>query len=135
MSQVRNFWLSADVDGRATEVSGGPRSKDGGLSATFYIRDEGSILEAVQVRAWAHSDGTLSVSAYVMDDAQRRETAEVTREDNGFTITTKRDAPQQRRRNTVSRAVRASMNAINAEFSWSDPMEWSPADATDPTRV
>ena len=36
---VRNFWLSAEVDGRRSLVTGGPRGKDGGITV-----EEGSII-------------------------------------------------------------------------------------------
>ena len=29
---VRNFWIDGSIDGRATDVTGGPRSRDGGMS-------------------------------------------------------------------------------------------------------
>jgi hypothetical protein len=58
---VRNFWLEADIDGRATSLEGGPRAKDGGLSATLKIRDGGGISTALHLSAHAASDGTLTV--------------------------------------------------------------------------
>lgn len=47
---VRNFWLDADIDGRATMLGGGPRSKDGGMDITVYQRNEGGILTAFRFR-------------------------------------------------------------------------------------
>jgi len=40
---VRNWWIEADVDGRKTPLSGGPRSKDGGFQLTIYQRVKGNI--------------------------------------------------------------------------------------------
>lgn len=47
---IRNFWIDADIDGRQTMLSGGPRSKNGGMDITIYQRDEGSIETAVRIR-------------------------------------------------------------------------------------
>ena len=51
---VRNFWVEADIDGRQTMLSGGPRAKNGGMDVTIYQRDEGSIKTAVRIssREW-----------------------------------------------------------------------------------
>lgn len=46
---VRNFWVYADIDGRETTLSGGPRAKDGGMDVTVYIRDDGGIRTAVRI--------------------------------------------------------------------------------------
>jgi hypothetical protein len=92
---VRNFYLTADIDGRASGLSGGPRSKDGGMSATILVRHEGSILRAVEISAIARRDGTLLLRVTPTSDAGRK--AEVETEPGtfrdaapGFTITTKR---------------------------------------------
>lgn len=82
---VRNFWLEGRVDGRTTEVEGGPRSKDGGFSLTVYIRDEGGIETGVRLSGYAHDDGTLSL------DVSPGKAGEVTaRDGGGFTMVTKR---------------------------------------------
>lgn len=56
---VRNFWVDAEIDGRSTTLSGGPTGKAGGLDATFFIRDDGAVAEALTVSGFAHSDGSL----------------------------------------------------------------------------
>jgi len=38
---VRNFWLEAIIDGRKTALTGGPRSKDGGMIISLKVRDRG----------------------------------------------------------------------------------------------
>jgi len=61
---VRNFWLDATIDGRKTELSGGPRSKEGGFELTIYMRDRGSIRRALNVSGWEHQGKlTLRISA------------------------------------------------------------------------
>lgn len=46
---VRNFYLEANIDGRATKLGGGPKAKDGGMRVHLYQRDEGSITEALEI--------------------------------------------------------------------------------------
>lgn len=58
---IRNFWLEANIDGRKTPLQGGPRAKDGGMTATLYIRNDGAIEEAVTLDCHANKDGALVV--------------------------------------------------------------------------
>lgn len=55
---VRNFWLDAQIDGRKTELSGGPASKDGGMYIVIKQRKEGGIVTAFKVRCY-EVDGEL----------------------------------------------------------------------------
>jgi hypothetical protein len=59
---VRNFYIKARADGRASSVGVGPARKDGGLRAMLSIRDQGSILEAFEVEAYAPNSGQLILS-------------------------------------------------------------------------
>ena len=45
---TRNFWIEGQVDGRKTQLTGGPQSSGGGFDLTVYQRDEG--LSRVGVR-------------------------------------------------------------------------------------
>lgn len=56
---IRNFWIEADIDGRATNLAGGPRAKDGGFNLVIYQRSEGAIIKAATISGFAHEDGTL----------------------------------------------------------------------------
>lgn len=56
---VRNFWLSADVDGRKSRITGGPRGRDGGVTLRIYQRSGGEVKAALTVRCHACRDGTL----------------------------------------------------------------------------
>ncbi len=49
---LRNFWVTASIDGRKTLLEGGPRSKDGGMTIRVYQRDDGGKTEAAVVRCW-----------------------------------------------------------------------------------
>lgn len=59
MRVVRNFWINARIDGRNTNLSGGPRSKGGAFEQTIYQRSDGSVTVAAQIDAYAMTDGTL----------------------------------------------------------------------------
>lgn len=73
---VRNFWFDADVDGYQNYVSGGPRSKNGGMDLVLYIRDKGRIREAVRIFC-RENDGNLSIDVDV--DGERLERVETER--------------------------------------------------------
>ena len=46
---VRNFWISADVDGRESVIAGGPRSKEGGFDLSIQQRDDGCVVGAAEI--------------------------------------------------------------------------------------
>lgn len=56
---VRNWWIAADIDGKKTELNGGPRSKDGGFSLRIYQRDQGSIITVAKIEGMINWDGDL----------------------------------------------------------------------------
>lgn len=65
---TRNFWIDADIDGRATELSGGPRRKDGGMSVSIKQRNEGGIQEALSIQCYVeHIDGKENLVCRVVD--------------------------------------------------------------------
>ena len=61
---MRNFYLTADIDGRATLLSGGPRAKDGEMSIEIRQRDEGRSVVAFRIEC-IQEDGDLMT--YVLD--------------------------------------------------------------------
>lgn len=62
---VRNFWVSLSVDGNNSDVSAGPRMKDGGFKLTILQRENGEISEAISVYGAPTLDGeTLILSVY-----------------------------------------------------------------------
>lgn len=61
---VRNFFVDAEIDGRETDLGGGPRSKTGGMDVTVYQRNEGQIETAVKVRC-RETLGLLITQVYV----------------------------------------------------------------------
>jgi hypothetical protein len=82
---VHNFQLHGVIDGRAAALNGGPRSKDGGISLTIYMRDEGGIETGVTVSGRATSDGRL-----VLDVAPGTAGTVTANEGGGFTVETTR---------------------------------------------
>ena len=85
---TRNFWVEANIDGRSTTLEGGPRGRNGTFEATFYIRDNGSVLRAVTVSGHALRDGTLSITASAAGDVAESMTGHVEPGSAGFTVTT-----------------------------------------------
>lgn len=57
---VRNFWLDASIDGRSSDLSGGPVAKDGGFNLKLLQRSNGDILdggaETVNIRGVSDGD-------------------------------------------------------------------------------
>lgn len=56
MANVRNFWIDADIDGRATHLSGGPSNRGGGFQLRIYMRDDGESKLAYVIEGMADSD-------------------------------------------------------------------------------
>lgn len=54
---VQNFHVVATIDGRANDLTGGPRAKDGGIKVIVKQRDNGAIFDAVIVNSWVSRDG------------------------------------------------------------------------------
>ena len=68
---IRNFWVTANIDGRGTKLAGGPRSKDGGMDITLYQRDNGCIETALRIRCWEYN-GKLFTDVAVNDERVAR---------------------------------------------------------------
>lgn len=67
---TRNFWVEADIDGRKTELAGGPRSKGGGFAMNIYMRNEGDIDRPIEIDGIVKSDGSLMLR---VTDKERNE--------------------------------------------------------------
>ena len=46
---VRNFYIDADIPGRAEHLKGGPRNSKDGMSIKLYVRELGSITTALDI--------------------------------------------------------------------------------------
>lgn len=67
---VRNFWIEANVDGRETPVSGGPRSKDGGFELSVKIRNCGEIGSTVYfIDGFVNDKGKLETRVFRKDSS------------------------------------------------------------------
>ena len=61
MSNTRNFYLRAEIDGRKSELTGGPASKDGGMYVELLMRSEGKPVNVLRINCTAYDDGCLRV--------------------------------------------------------------------------
>lgn len=86
---VRNFWIEADIDGRSTTLEGGPRSRDGGISVTLYIRERGEVSDAVTVHGSPSADGRALI-LNVSPAPSMAGGVQLQPDGYGFTITTER---------------------------------------------
>lgn len=69
---VRNFWLTIDVDGLKKTVGVGPQNGEGGFSMTIFQRDHGNVSRAMTVTGKRDGDRlVLSASLAVEPDATR----------------------------------------------------------------
>lgn len=71
---TRNFWITADVDGRKGEIATGPRSKDGGFSLTVAMRSEGKITRPLTITGEVRGGYLLVLTARYRQDGDRAET-------------------------------------------------------------
>lgn len=76
---IRPFYMSADIDGRSSSLSGGPKGKSGGQDITIYQRDNGSVITAFRVVSFSRMDGkTLVLTTQVLDKDGRVVAQEIT---------------------------------------------------------
>lgn len=52
---MRPFWLDANIEGRKTDICGGPRRKDGRMNIDIRQRDDGNSVTAFKIEC--ESDG------------------------------------------------------------------------------
>lgn len=60
---LRNFYLTADIDGRETLLTGGPRAKNGMMTVEIRQRDDGSSVRAFYIDC-IENDGKLTSRVY-----------------------------------------------------------------------
>lgn len=64
---VRNFWMEANIDGRSTVLSGGPKGRWGGMEINLYQRKDGAIAHIAVIKCTA--SGKLRTEIMNGDDA------------------------------------------------------------------
>lgn len=61
---VRNFWIETTVDGQKTPAKGtGPIRKDGGFRTVVLMRNNGSIVRALELDGYVDSSGAIVLRA------------------------------------------------------------------------
>jgi len=58
---VRNFYIKGNIDGRRTNLSGGPSRKDGGMVLTLTQRNNGSIENCASIECFADGDNLKTI--------------------------------------------------------------------------
>ena len=58
---VRNFYIKGSIDGRRTNLTGGPSRKDGGMVLNLTQRNNGSIENCASVECFADGDNLKTV--------------------------------------------------------------------------
>ena len=56
---MRNFYMKSKVDGRKTSLTGGPRSRDGGMVITLFQKEKGESVEVLSVISTVLPNGDL----------------------------------------------------------------------------
>lgn len=65
---IRNSWVTVNVDGRHSGMASGPVAKDGGLQARFKFRHEGTIIDGITVTQGVTRDGKIRVMVEFSDE-------------------------------------------------------------------
>lgn len=60
---VRNFWIEATIDGRRTQLKGGPQGRDGGFHLVIYQRENGLITSPLTIEGSIGPHGDLVLQA------------------------------------------------------------------------
>lgn len=64
---MRNFYVQANMSGRATVLAGGPRSKEGGMMVVIKQRNEGLSTTAVTITCIADAEGNLVTQVFTAE--------------------------------------------------------------------
>jgi hypothetical protein len=65
---VRNFWVTMDVDGRKEAVATGPRRADGGIDITIKMRDGGGVVDVCEIVGRVDDKGALTLTIFPNHD-------------------------------------------------------------------
>jgi hypothetical protein len=67
---VRNFWITVQIDGRERMIAAGPAGADGGLDCRFYVRHKGAVVPAFDIAGYAFDNGELWLDVVPCSQAQ-----------------------------------------------------------------
>lgn len=56
---MRNWWIDGAIDGRATNMTGGPVHKDGGFILDIRQRDKGTSVLGASIAGYVDEEGKL----------------------------------------------------------------------------
>ena len=69
-SNVRNFWIAVQVDGKSTPIATGPSTKDGGFQLEIKQRHKGYVQSVIDITGYLNDDGSLYLNVRKSDDVQ-----------------------------------------------------------------
>lgn len=58
---VRNFYVTADIEGRSTPLAGGPRNRNGNMLVTITQRSGGVVIPAFTIESHTYGDALVSL--------------------------------------------------------------------------
>lgn len=79
--RVRNFYLSFDIDGRKTRLTGGPVGIGGEFQGTVYLRDDGAVTAPLSI--WGSTEFSPETGEIDLTLNIEAEGFEIVSQDNG----------------------------------------------------
>ena len=52
---VRPSWINVEIEGKQTDIASGPRSRNGDMYVTIYVRNEGYVHKLMDVNLLANT--------------------------------------------------------------------------------
>lgn len=89
-TNVRNFWIEIEVDGKTTKIATGPQSKDGGFTMTIKQRQDGEIIQPLTIEGIADEKQLLHLRVTRHLPVAKPATTYTEEIRNGFEVVTKR---------------------------------------------
>jgi hypothetical protein len=80
-TNMRNFWIDSNIDGRNTRLAGGPRAHSGEMTTDLCVRSDGRSIKAITIDCVPDENNNLTVTAKFFND--ERVTVKVDYENKG----------------------------------------------------
>ena len=61
---MRNFWITSKIDGRKSELSGGPKANSGKMITEIRQNVQGESKIVFTIKCYANGDGSLTTEIY-----------------------------------------------------------------------